>query len=94
MKFNDIYLLKDERFSIGIEEESSTYYLSIPVANSYIEYEEYYRIDKSIVDQYPDNFDQVKEIIELCRARKNDQNLIQKPGKNRGGLTQLNSKVA
>lgn len=40
MKFNDTYVNVAERFSLGIEEVSGTPYLSIPVSNRMVDYEE------------------------------------------------------
>ena len=84
MKFQDIYVSKEKRFSIGIEKSSGKYYISIPVSNSYVDYEEYYEISKDIVDQYPKNIDKINKLVSEYRQRKRDDELIIKPGKNRG----------
>ena len=84
MKFIDKHVFRDDRFSIGVEETTGKYYLSIPVANPYVEYEEYYEIDATQYQACPANVDELKEIAEKCRARQNDARLIVQPGKLRG----------
>ena len=41
MKFKENYFSKEKYFSVGVEEESGKYYVSIPVSNSKADYEEY-----------------------------------------------------
>ena len=84
MKFNDVIVYKDRRFSVGIEEESGKYYLSVPVSNSLVDYEEYYEITKDEFDQYKENVDAATEFAEQCRNRECDDRIMMKPGKDRG----------
>ena len=44
MRFIDTKVSKEGRYSLGIEQESGEHYISIPVANPYVDYEEYYRL--------------------------------------------------
>ena len=55
MKFKELHFDRTLRFSIGIEEESNSYYFSIPVSNSFVDYEEYYKITKSSFDLFIKN---------------------------------------
>ena len=84
MKFVDKHVFREERFSVGVEEITGKYYLSIPVANPYVDYEEYYEIDPDQFQACPDNLDQLKEIAAKSRARQNDARLIVQPGRLRG----------
>lgn len=84
MKFTDKYVFKSERFSVGCEESSGRFYVSIPVANPYVEYEEYYEIDRAQYDNCPGNFDELKVIVQKCRNHENDSNLLVLPGRLRG----------
>lgn len=84
MNFIDKYVFREERFSVGLEETTGKYYLSIPVANPYVEYEEYYEIDPDQYEACPTNLDQLKEIAAKSRARQNDAKLMVKPGRLRG----------
>jgi hypothetical protein len=84
MKFVDKCVFKEERFSVGEEVESGRCYISIPVRNPYVEYEEYYEIDRSQYEACPANVDELRDLAEKCRARHNDQKLIMQPGRLRG----------
>lgn len=45
MKFEDVYFSKEDRYSIGTETDSGRHYVSMPVSNGLVDYEEYYEID-------------------------------------------------
>jgi hypothetical protein len=84
VKFDDIFISKEDRFSIGIEKDSKKYYLSFPVSNGLVEYEEYYEIDKAEFERFSRALDEMRKIASLGRDRKNDSRLLQQPGKKRG----------
>jgi hypothetical protein len=84
MQFDDIFVFKKERFSVGIERDSKKYFLSIPVSNGLVEYEEYYEIDEAEFERFSHALDTMRETAALCRERKNDARLLQQPGRNRG----------
>lgn len=87
MKFTDLKVSSEHRFSIGIEEESSKYFLSIPVSNEYVDYEEYYEISQKMFEDYNADMSKALEFVNQCRNRKHDGLLIQKPGRSRGGAS-------
>jgi hypothetical protein len=84
MRFSDTAIESHSRFSIGRELESGRYYLSIPVSNSCVDYEEYYEISRVMHDSHPKNLEELCSFAEACRRRENDALLLQKPGRNRG----------
>lgn len=84
MKFKDIVVRREERFSVGVEEDSGRHYVSIPVSNGLVDYEEYYEIDQATFERYCADPDSARELVERCRRREMDDRLIVKPGKNRG----------
>lgn len=84
MKFNDLYVSTKEYYSIGIEEESGDYYVSIPVRNSKVEYSEYYRIAVELYQKYKTDLSQLRWVAEECRNRLRDDDLFLKPGTDRG----------
>ena len=84
MQFDDIFIFKEERFSVGIEKNSQKYFVAIPVSNGLVEYEEYYEIDKATFERFSRSLDPMRQIADLCRARKNDERLMQQPGRLRG----------
>lgn len=84
MKFQDIATHRTEYFSIGQETESGKFYLSIPVSNRLVDYEEYYEIDKLSFDQYLEDLSKALEFVEQCRNRQMDHLLMIQPGSDRG----------
>lgn len=84
MKFNDVLVSREHRFSLGIEEESGRYYLSIPVSNGLADYEEYYEIDRTAFERYRVDPVAALPFVDRCRHRDADELLIVQPGSNRG----------
>ncbi|SHF79022.1 hypothetical protein [Vibrio gazogenes] len=84
MIFKDKKINKEHRFSIGVEEMSGKYFVSIPVSNSYVDYEEYYEIDESQFQLFYQNMELALSFVKLCRERKKDHLLLQPPGDLRG----------
>lgn len=84
MKFDDVVVSREGRFSIGVEAQSGRYYVSIPVSNGMVDYEEYYEIDRATFDLYCQDPNAARDFVERCRRREEDARLIVKPGTNRG----------
>lgn len=84
MKFKDEFFSSHPRYSLGVEEVSGKKYISIPVSNTQMEYEEYYEVSPDVYKallKYPEL---ARSHAEKCRRRENDVNLILKPGEDRG----------
>ncbi|MEO6677971.1 MAG: hypothetical protein ABIO21_11395 [Pseudomonas sp.] len=84
MKFQDTATNRTEFFSIGQETDSGRFYLSIPVSNGRVDYEEYFEIDQPSFDQYLQDLSKALAFVQQCRNRQMDHLLIIKPGSNRG----------
>lgn len=84
MRFDDTYFSREDRYSIGVESTSGRYYVSIPVSNGIVDYEEYYEVDQGQYDTFLRDRSAAIEFVESCRRHKRDGLLIQKPGSNRG----------
>ena len=84
MKFNDIFFSKEHSYSLGTELKSGKHYLSIPVSNGLVDYEEYYEIDLNLLQQFQTQQEKALEFAEKCRRQELDGLLIMKPGSNRG----------
>ncbi|PRC90886.1 hypothetical protein [Solimicrobium silvestre] len=84
MKFKDAIVYKNERFSVGVEEEAGKYYLSIPVSNNLVDYEEYYDINKEEFDRFSSSVEDAAEFVQQCRSRQRDDRLMVRPGNDRG----------
>lgn len=84
MKFNDLFVSRELRFSLGIEAASGRYYLSIPVANRLVDYEEYYEIDQAAFERYRLDPAAAEGFLARCRNREADGLLLLPPGSDRG----------
>lgn len=84
MKFKDTCFSREERFAIGIEEESGRYYLSIPVTNGAADYDEFYEISASDYQIYVDDLTVAIDFARQCKRREKDALLMMRPGSNRG----------
>lgn len=84
MKFKEIVVNRTLRFSLGYEEENSIYYLAIPMSNSVVDYEEYYKISKDDFDDYSRGGLDAALFVDECRKRQHDNLLFFPPGTDRG----------
>lgn len=84
MKFNDVWVNREERFSMGIEETTGRFYVSFPVSNSWAEYTEYYVIDQASFDLFRKDSDAALAFVMKCRRREMDERLMMQPGTQRG----------
>jgi hypothetical protein len=84
MRFEDFFVSIEHRFSIGKEADSGKYYLSIPVSNGIVDYEEYYEITEKQAENLASNLEAEITFAEECRKRQKDDLLIVKPGASRG----------
>lgn len=87
MRFDDIIIFKSDRFAIGQELDSGKFYLSIPVSNGLVEYEEHYELTADERERFSASFVQMRELAERCRSHNNDDRLIIEPGMKRGSPT-------
>lgn len=84
MRFVDAFFDRVHRYSLGVEEESATGYLSIPVASDLADYEEYYALSDEEYAALRADPGAARVFAEQCRRREHDDRLILKPGWNRG----------
>ena len=84
MRFSDVFVSKDDRYSIGAKLDSGRLYVSIPVSNGVVDYEEYYAISAEQSDVFLADRTAAIEFVEACRQHQHDDLLILKPGTNRG----------
>lgn len=83
-RFVDMHVFREDRFSIGHDSQTGEYFLSIPVANRMVDYEEYYRITPEQNERFADDVDAARAFADACRARQKDDALILQPGSDRG----------
>ncbi|MBQ0746318.1 MAG: hypothetical protein KBT82_06615 [Marinobacter sp.] len=84
MKFIDIDFSRENRFSIGVEEETGKFFVSIPVRNQRVDYEEYYEISREMFESFKVDMDSALPFVQKCRDRELDYLLLQNPGSDRG----------
>ena len=84
MRFQDIKTYKQQHFSVGYDTQLTIHYLSIPVSNGLVDYEEYYAIPQYWAEDSDQYLAELASFAEKCRAHQVDDRLIQKPGLNRG----------
>ncbi len=83
-RFTDISINKNERYSLGRDEQSGDYYLSIPVANQMVDYEEFYRLSALEYKSFTEDEKKAAAFADACRKRLHDDRLILQPGNDRG----------
>ena len=83
-RFVDSHVSREGRFSLGIDQAASDHYLSIPVANRMVTYEEYYRLAKGQYNLFVEDSSSAMHFADECRRREHDDQLILPPGNDRG----------
>lgn len=84
MNFHDIFISRQHRFSIGVEKEAGRFYISIPVSNGMVDYEEYYELTAALYESLLTDPNAAIAFANRCRRREVDELLIILPGANRG----------
>ncbi len=84
VRSSDVFVSREDRYSIGTELDSGRHYVSIPVSNGLVDYEEYYAISPQQSEAFLGDTTAALEFVEECRRHEHDDLLVQKPGTNRG----------
>ena len=84
VKFQDALVNREHRFCVGTEQDSGLFYVSIPVGNGIVDYEEYYEIDGATFELFKRDPDAALPFVARCRKRELDELLMVRPGTNRG----------
>lgn len=84
MSFQDTSFSREHRYSLGLETDSGRHYLSIPVSNGLVDYEEYYEISAADHGRYGLDEAAAVAFADECRRHEHDELLIVKPGRSRG----------
>lgn len=75
---------KAGRYSLGLDNISGKHFLSIPVANRAVDYEEYYAISVDDYTAMTSSETLAFHFAEECRRREHDDAIILAPGSDRG----------
>lgn len=84
MKFQNTFVSREDRYSLGVEEESASHFAAIPVANRMVDYIESYKISDEEYAKFLDDPAAAREFVESCRRREQDDRLFLQPGSDRG----------
>ncbi|GAB09199.1 hypothetical protein GOARA_032_00010, partial [Gordonia araii NBRC 100433] len=80
-RFEDTFFSRENRYSLGMDRKSGSFYLAIPASSGVVYYVEYYRLGEA---DYGTFCSVAAGFADECRRRDHDDLLIQKPGWNRG----------
>ncbi|MCV7101199.1 hypothetical protein [Mycobacterium palustre] len=84
MCLSDKFVSIDERYSFGIESKPGRCYVSIPVRDGIVEYEECYEITEDENTKLLHDEAAAVAFVEACRRREHDDLLVQRPGSEGG----------
>lgn len=84
MKFKDTNFSKEHRFSIGIEVLSHKHYISFPVHNGMVEYEEYYELSEKEYLDFVGDINKALPLLKRCRQKNEEERLLYQPSIVRG----------
>ena len=84
MKLTPVRVFKQQRYSIERDDDTGIYYMSFPVFNGMVEYEEYYEIMPSELDDIMNDEKVRMQFLEKSRNHQNDDRILFKPGRLRG----------
>lgn len=77
-------VFRELRFSLGDDRQRGAKFLSIPVSNRMVDYEEYYRLSPAEFASLLDDETAGKAFANDCRRHLHDDRLLEQPGSDRG----------
>jgi hypothetical protein len=80
----DVFVSREHRYSLAVDEAGGRCYVSIPVTNGRVDYEEYYEIDRLELDRFLADPSTALAFVERCRRREADDRLAYQPSIERG----------
>ena len=83
-RFRDSRFSRADCYSLGRDSELGCFYLSIPVGNPYVDYEEYYRLTDDEFETLMQEFGAARDFADRCRRHELDDRLLIRPGTLRG----------
>lgn len=84
MRFHDVLIVREARYTLGIDAETGGHFLSIPVANGLVDYEEYYRLNPEEYASFTSDSTVARSFADACLRREQDDRLIIQAGSDRG----------
>jgi hypothetical protein len=84
MKMKPVFVDRVRRFSLDVDEETGRTFVTIPVRNQMIEYEEWYEVDQATFERYKADPTLAHDFVGQAKRREVDHLLLYKPGPDRG----------
>lgn len=84
MRFKHAYTSRENYYALGVEEESGTKYISIPLSLPRVDYEEYYTLTDSQYADFMANPADAVNFADECRDGLHFQALFYTPAEKRG----------
>lgn len=84
MRFQTIYVSRENRYALVRDTVSGSPFLSIPVSNRLCDYEEYYALTEEELSQMATDAGAAIAFARKCGCREMDDRLLLPPGSDRG----------
>lgn len=84
MRWKNVFVDRERRFALTVDEESGRSFVSIPVRNSRVEYDEYYEVDPGTFKGFAADPTTAHAFVDRAKRRELDHLLLFKPGAERG----------
>ena len=82
--FRTVFVDRVRRFALEVDEDSGRTFVSIPVRNEYVEYSEWYEVDRATFDRFAADPARAHAFVEQAKRRELDHLLLHPPGRLRG----------
>ena len=84
MTFENAYVSRENRYALGVDIESGSHYIAIPVSNQLVDYMEYYKLSNDEYKAFREDASLALQFADSCRRREKDELLFMQPGTDRG----------
>jgi hypothetical protein len=84
VKLRSVFVDRERRFSLDVDENSERRFVSFPVHNRMATYDENYEVDRATFDGYVADPTRAHDFVAKAKARELDHLLLLKPGTDRG----------
>jgi hypothetical protein len=83
-RFEETYFSLEHRYSLGIDLKVDGYFLSFPVTNGVVDYEEHYGLTSAQYELLMTDQTAALKFLDECRRREHDELLVYRPHSSRG----------
>jgi hypothetical protein len=83
-RYRTVAMNRELRYALEIDERTGGYYVTIPVSNRMVDYEEAYEVDRVTFERYRADPASALDFVTHCRNHELDHLLRERPGADRG----------